>query len=120
MLVRSRRPWDLPASSITPESVYLDRRTLLAGLAAGTVLAGCDAAAEEEAAIAPELYPAEHNDAYAVDRAVTPEMFSTRYNNFYEFGSDKGIWQNAQVLKLRKRLAKQQVLVARLLPDGGE
>ena len=101
MLVRSRRPWDLPASSITPESVYLDRRTLLAGLAAGTVLAGCDAAAEEEAAIAPELYPAEHNDAYAVDRAVTPEMFSTRYNNFYEFGSDKGIWQNAQVLKLR-------------------
>ena len=28
--------------------------------------------------------------------------------------------KDAQVLKLRKRLAKQQVLVARLLPDGWE
>ncbi len=101
MLVRNRRPWDLPASSITPESVYLDRRTLIAGLAAGTMLAGRDAAAEEEAPVAPELYPAKRNETYPIDRAVTAEMFSTRYNNFYEFGPDKGIWQNAQALKLR-------------------
>ena len=101
MLVRSRRPWDLPAGSITPESVYLDRRTLIAGLAAGAMLAGCDAAAEEEKPVAPELYPAKRSETYPIDRAVTAEMFSTRYNNFYEFGSDKGIWQNAQALKLR-------------------
>ena len=100
MLVRSRRPWDLPAGSITPESVYLDRRTLIAGLAAGTMLAGCDAAAEE-APVAPELYPAKRNETYPVDRAVTAEMFSIRYNNFYEFGHDKGVWQDAQALKLR-------------------
>lgn len=101
MLVRDRRPWDLPASSITPESVYLDRRTLIAGLAAGTMLAGRDAAAEEEAPVTPELYPAKRNETYPIDRAVTAEMFSTRYNNFYEFGPDKGIWQSAQALKLR-------------------
>lgn len=101
MLVRSRRPWDLPASAVTPESVYLNRRTVLAGLAAGSMLVGCGAAAEDAAPIAPELYPAERNEAYVVDRAITAEMFSTRYNNFYEFSSEKGVWRDAQALRLR-------------------
>jgi sulfoxide reductase catalytic subunit YedY len=101
MLVRSRRSWELPASAVTPERAYLDRRALLAGLALGPVLAGCDAAEANDAPIAPELYPAKRNGSYAVDRAITAEMFSTRYNNFYEFGSQKQIWQDAQALKLR-------------------
>jgi sulfoxide reductase catalytic subunit YedY len=102
MLVRSRRSWELPDSAVTPESAYLNRRALLGGLAAGSMLLGGKGwAADADAAIAPELYPAKRNEAYVVDRPITAEMFSTRYNNFYEFGSEKGIWQDAQALKLR-------------------
>jgi sulfoxide reductase catalytic subunit YedY len=92
----------LPDSAVTPESAYLNRRALLGGLAAGSMLLGGKGwAADADAAIAPELYPAKRNEAYVVDRPITAEMFSTRYNNFYEFGSEKGIWQDAQALKLR-------------------
>lgn len=104
MLTRTRRPWELPESAATPEGVHLRRRELVAGLAMGPLLlaAGCKpAGAEEEAPIAPELYPAKRNTAYVVDRAITAEDMATRYNNFYEFGSHKQIWKDAQALKLR-------------------
>ena len=38
---------------------------------------------------------------YTLDRALTPEDFATTYNNYYEFGSFKQIWQKAQALKIR-------------------
>jgi sulfoxide reductase catalytic subunit YedY len=38
---------------------------------------------------------------YRVDRALTDEKISTTYNNFYEFGSSKNIWQAAQKLNIR-------------------
>jgi sulfoxide reductase catalytic subunit YedY len=104
MLTRTRRAWELPERLATPEGVYLRRRELLAGLAAGPVLLGvgcAPATANEEAPIAPELYPAERNATYTVDRAITDEEIATRYNNFYEFGSHKQIWKDAQALKLR-------------------
>jgi len=41
------------------------------------------------------------NPAFAsVDRALTEEQFSTTYNNFYEYGGTKSIWQEAQKLPL--------------------
>jgi sulfoxide reductase catalytic subunit YedY len=104
MLTRTRRRWELPASAATPEGVWLRRRELLAGLAAGPVLlgAGCSpAGAEDEAPIAPELYPAKRNATYVVDRPLTAEEEATRYNNFYEFGSHKQISNDAQALRLR-------------------
>ncbi len=104
MLVRSRRAWELPESEVTPEGVYLRRRELLAGLAAGPALlaAACGpASAVEEEPIAPELYPAPRNDTYQVDRPPTAEKDATTYNNFYEFGSHKQIWKDAQALRLR-------------------
>jgi len=47
------------------------------------------------------LYPANRNDAYTLDRDITPEKITTTYNNFYEFGSHKNIWSAAQKLKIR-------------------
>jgi methionine sulfoxide reductase catalytic subunit len=43
---------------------------------------------------------AERNARYAVNRAVTPQMIAAGYNNFYEFGDNKQIWQSAQKLPL--------------------
>src|SRR6185437_4382328 len=50
-------------------------------------------------------------DRYALDRPITPEKDSTTYNNFYEFGFDKSIWERAQALKLRPWTIKIDGLV---------
>jgi methionine sulfoxide reductase catalytic subunit len=104
MPIRIRRGWELPESAATPESVFHGRRRLLKGLAAGPMLLGAGFAGRARAddeGLAPELYPAERNAAYTVDREMTDEALATTYNNFYEYGSHKQIWRAAQELKLR-------------------
>ena len=63
----------LTAADVTPEAVYLNRRQLIAGAAAGVGLAGIAARAD---AAAEELVPNSWEDI-------------TTYNNFYEFGTRK-------------------------------
>ncbi|MBC6440828.1 MAG: protein-methionine-sulfoxide reductase catalytic subunit MsrP [Rhodospirillales bacterium] len=118
MLIRSPRGWELKESLATPESVYLNRRQLAKAIAAGpivaaagTMLFGCAEAsdgvveiANAQAAADPtnDLYPAPLNNAYAdAGRMVTPEADNLTYNNFYEFGSHKQIWQRAEDLQRR-------------------
>lgn len=117
MLIKRPKGWELPERLATPESVYLNRRSLLRGLGIGTVLAstgvlaacGDEAAAENEtlqlAELPPDpsagLYPVERNARYTVDRPITDPELSTTYNNFYEFGSSKNIWRAAQDLPIR-------------------
>ena len=112
MLIKIRRSWELPESAATPESVFTNRRTLLKGLAAGPLLAagaampfagglGRARADEDEADPSAHLYPVEQNPGYTLDRPLTPEDIATTYNNYYEFGSYKEIWQKAQALRIR-------------------
>lgn len=108
MLIKTKPGWWLPDAQATPEAVYLDRRRLLQamGLGAGLLAAGgalAPRAAWAEAAADPtaDLYPARRNDRYTLDRPLTPEGDVTTYNNFYEFGSDKDIWEAAQELQIR-------------------
>ena len=104
MLIRKKRGWELPESAATDETVFRDRRRLIQGIAAGPILA---AGLQPFAALAADadpwagLYPAKRNERYALDRPITDEKYSTTYNNFYEFGTDKTIWRDAQALKLR-------------------
>jgi len=75
------------SSEITPERLYLDRRTFLAG--AGALVLG---AAEAGAAPAvPQGAPlkAARNDAFSLKEAPTKLESATTYNNFYEFGVNK-------------------------------
>jgi methionine sulfoxide reductase catalytic subunit len=76
-------------SEITPESVYLSRRALLAGalgIAAGGALGGARAAA---APMPPGLLPFTFDAKDSVaEKPNTFEDIST-YNNYYEFGTDK-------------------------------
>jgi methionine sulfoxide reductase catalytic subunit len=91
MLIRVRNPTDVRSSEITPRQVYLDRRRFLAGTAAGTVaaLTGIGTVAAVEG-----TQPAPRLDGivkgpYTVDEPQTQLEAVTRYNNFYEFGTDK-------------------------------
>ena len=100
MQILRRRGWELPESEATPEAVFRDRRRLIQAAAAGSIAAAAwpvaARAATTEADPTADLYPGPRNPAYTLDRPLTPEKVATTYNNFYEFGSSKGIWKRAR------------------------
>lgn len=96
MLIRIRKPSDIPDREITPESLYLDRRRFLAGGAALAVGAGSvggalgmGVAAPAVADDRPPAMPGVEPGPFATDEKQTPWDAVTGYNNFYEFGLDK-------------------------------
>jgi methionine sulfoxide reductase catalytic subunit len=102
MLIKRRRGWELPDSAAVDEAVYLDRRRLVQGLAAGSILASGVLGARPAFADADPsagLYPAKRNPKYTLDRPLTDEKYPTSYNNFYEFTTDKEV--DASALPLR-------------------
>ncbi|MEE2721535.1 MAG: protein-methionine-sulfoxide reductase catalytic subunit MsrP [Pseudomonadota bacterium] len=108
MLIRSKPNWVLPESAATDETYFLNRRELCKSIAAGSILAAVTPIVGASPAFAAKsddpsagLYPANRNDAYTLDRDITPEKITTTYNNFYEFGSHKNIWRAAQKLNTR-------------------
>jgi methionine sulfoxide reductase catalytic subunit len=99
MLIKRKRGWELPESAATPESVYMNRRTLLAGMGIAAIGGGLpfSAALAQEADPSAKLYPGlARNPKYTLDRPVSDEKLATTYNNFYEFGSHKTVWRDAQ------------------------
>jgi len=98
-----RRPdWALPESAATPEAVFMNRRAILRGMGMGATLAAVGGATRA----APDQWPADwtgpkplNPDFADAGRPVTPEEINARYNNFYEFGSHKQIYDAAQALE---------------------
>ena len=97
-----RKPDDVPSSQITPEPIYLRRREFmqlgagLVGAAAGGLLAACgrdavDAAMPPVAAADPQtpLSGIKNRMVTVNDPPNTYEQI-TSYNNYYEFGINKG------------------------------
>ena len=78
---------DIKPSQITPESAYRSRRRFL-----GESFAAAGAAATLPAAALPASWLArrEVRPDDPIGEEHTPERDATRYNNFYEFGTDKG------------------------------
>jgi len=102
MLIKRRRGWELGENRATPESLYLQRRSLVKAMglgAASLALPGIASAQDKDPSAA--LYPAKRNDKYGVPTPMTAEKLATTYNNFYEFGTDKSIWRDAQKLEVR-------------------
>ena len=97
---------EIASSEITPKEVWrafqAERRQVLKGVGAVGAAAAVGAAfpGVAEAALAKLTVV---NSSYNVtDRAVTPEAKAQSYNNFYEFGTDKGDpAQNAHTLQPR-------------------
>jgi sulfoxide reductase catalytic subunit YedY len=93
MMLKVRTSADVPYSEVTPEGIYRTRREFMraaalgaAGVATGSLLAGCAAPQAAQGALAAR------KTAYVTDPAVDPlntfEQITT-HNNFYEFGTDK-------------------------------
>lgn len=124
MAIKRKKSWEIPESAATPEAAFFARRRVVIGGIAGAAAVGTGAGLwmlggsrvaessprESQLAAAPPpaaadpsagLYPAMRNMRYRLDREITDEKTSTTYNNFYEFGSSKTIWQAAQKLPIR-------------------
>ncbi len=145
MPIKIKRGWELPEQAATPEHIFHDRRRLLKAAAAGPILlampgilAGCDEAPDRAAQATPgtqvaaagtsdaadaadpsaHLYPVARNLRYQLDREITPAKLATTYNNYYEFGSSKNIWQKAQALPIRPWMVTIDGLVENKIEIG--
>jgi methionine sulfoxide reductase catalytic subunit len=80
----------IPASEITDESVYRERRRLLAALsiAPAMTLSGCGQA-EPPAPPKVAITPGQARSGFRTDETPTRYEDITTYNNFYEFGTGK-------------------------------
>jgi sulfoxide reductase catalytic subunit YedY len=97
----TRRPSDIAPSEITPREVYLRRREFIAGAAALGLGVGLSAALPASRARAAPLQAAK-SPLSTTDDQVTPLKDIASYNNFYEFGTDKGDpAKNAHTLKTK-------------------
>lgn len=105
-LIRTPQSWQLSDSQVTSRSAYVNRRRFLktlvgAGIGASLLpMMGCQ---QSQSAPGNINYPpiegfTTNPDFATVDRPITDESLSSRYNNFYEFGGNKSIWQAAQKL----------------------
>jgi sulfoxide reductase catalytic subunit YedY len=109
MLIRKRAA--IPSSEITPKETYrafqMSRRELLAGLSALGA-----AAVLPEAAWGLDKLKTVSSNYNVTDRDVTPEAKAQSYNNFYEFGEEKGDpSHNAQKMQIRPWTVKIEGLV---------
>jgi methionine sulfoxide reductase catalytic subunit len=109
---------DIPSSEITPKRDYMNRRSFMAAAAAGI------AAVAGERALRGVLQPPHVKAAEKLNTiksplsttGVTPTSFEdiTHYNNFYEFGPDKGDpAKNSGSLHTRPWSIKVEGLVAK-------
>ena len=99
MLIKRLQGWDRPGRDITPESAFFGRRSAMGAAAvAGLGAIGLHSA---EADTPPAGIPA---SAMRFDpgRALTPANVAETYNNFYEFSTDKDLWQMAQAFPQRQ------------------
>jgi sulfoxide reductase catalytic subunit YedY len=101
-----RKPNDIPSSEITPKSAYLNRRAFMAtGMAAGAAaLAGGTIARFTHPGVVKADTKLTTVPSPLSTKGLTPTSYNdiTHYNNFYEFGVDKGDpSRNAGSLKTR-------------------
>ena len=103
MHVIRRRGWEIAERLATPEHLFFDRRAFVAASGALALGFSPKGAAAQRVADLPDptqdLYPAKRNDAYKLDRPITPEKTNLTYNNFYEFTTSKSV--DATSLRIR-------------------
>lgn len=119
MIIRRRNGTDIRPSEITPRGIYVNRRELMgkaAGFGAGLALAGSAALPLASLPIsgAQGATLTFEKSKFSTSEPVTAREYVTSYNNYYEFGVDKGDpGQNAHTLTTTPWNVKVEGLVAK-------
>jgi methionine sulfoxide reductase catalytic subunit len=89
-----KKPPELTNADVTPKNLYFNRRNFLRGLG---IAGAATVVGERFASILSDSSTVLANSklttvksSYTVDEKITPVNDVTHYNNFYEFGTDKG------------------------------
>jgi sulfoxide reductase catalytic subunit YedY len=91
MLIKIPRYNELLPSEITPRELALSRRLFLQGMAVNLLAASAWVGpAMATGSSTRQLLPAQRNAKYSAVDKPTTLADATTYNNFYEFGTDKG------------------------------
>jgi len=108
MFIRRRRGWEIPEGETTPEYVMMTRRAVAGftlGAGAAVVASGGPARAwsllggAKPAPVVLKPLTAPRNARYDAGRPITAEGEATTYNNYYEFGLSKSVYDAAAALK---------------------
>ena len=112
MLIKSKS--DISSSEITPESVYFSRRKFV-GFSSTALLVGATA----PALALPEGWIEEQGFAEGEDigEKITGEEYATKYNNFYEFGTNK---EDPQRYAHRMTTSPWEIEIAGLVKKPGK
>jgi len=92
MLIKKTSPHEIPYSEVTPKSRYVSRRRFLRGTAAAgaALAAGPMMLLEAQAQGGRAKLTGVAKSSYSTDEKISSYRDATTYNNFYEFGTDKG------------------------------
>jgi len=89
-----RRASDLTYADVTPKCIYLNRRKFLRGMGLAGVAAVAGKGLLDLVSPSRSVYAGTKLDTikgpFNTDEKITPAADVTHYNNFYEFGTDKG------------------------------
>jgi sulfoxide reductase catalytic subunit YedY len=90
MLIKRRKPWDLPESEVTDYKVYKNRRQFLnTSITAGLALAAAPSISLGKPVDELQVYNDLKPSPFSTDEEKTTFKAITTYNNFYEFGTGK-------------------------------
>ena len=87
--MKRRQPGDIAPSEITPYDVYLNRRSIVAAMLAGSAVSLLPALGRADDASSGQPLQYKRNTKYSVKDPPNSFEDITSYNNFYEFGTDK-------------------------------
>jgi sulfoxide reductase catalytic subunit YedY len=87
-MIKIRKSWEIAESEVTPEDIYRRRREFMKTGAVGAALL-LNPWAASLASYNIGGYQ-KNSMVLGEDDEITPETDATQYNNFYEFGTDKG------------------------------
>ena len=124
MYIQKKPRWQIKENQVTNEQLYFNRRKFIknsSSILGSTALIYnflgkyLNATQKNENFLKFQI-----NKKYHILSDITPENLSTKYNNFFEFGSTKNIWKEAQKLKTSDWKLKISGLVEKPITLGVE